>query len=180
MPARSGGTWVTGDGLILGPSVLKQVDAKCTDEASHQRRQPYCQLRKPPARSWRFPFHEGLRYSSSQLLNSLLLVYVAIYAGFKRCLQRALITFGESEESKGLLSAGERHKHFCRAYHGSPVRFKRQLNPCALVHSAWQKQQAAVARDDVQFARKAETVLELKKSVSCIGDPESRDAPVVT
>ena len=79
-----------------------------------------------------------------------------------------------------MLSAGNRHKHFCRAYHGSPVRFEGQLNPCALVHSARQKQQAAVARDDVQFGRKAEAVLELKKSMSCIGDPESRDAPIGT
>jgi hypothetical protein len=48
------------------------------------------------------------------------------------------------------------------------------------VHSARQKQQATVARDNVQFASKAETVLELKESMRCIGEPESRDATIGT
>jgi hypothetical protein len=81
-----------------------------------------------------------VRDCGSEFLNPLFFINVAIEAGLTRCLQCTLIAFGQRDEAERLLCAGDRHEHFCRAQHWSPVRVKHQLNHGALVHRLRQEQ----------------------------------------
>jgi hypothetical protein len=152
------------------------VDIKSVDKASGQSNQPTDQLgsKMLPPRSWIPP-----RYGRPELLNSLFLIDVAIETGLKCRLQSALIAFRQRNEPERLLCAADGHKHFYSAEHLSPVCVKHQVDNGTLVHRCRQEQQAAIAGNNVQFAKYTEAILELKDSRGCLRETKSRNTPIL-
>lgn len=64
------------------------------------------------------------------------------------------------------------------AKHRSSVSVKRQLNHRAWVHRLRECQQSSIERNHVEFATRTLPIMELKKNLSTICEPETRGAAI--